>query len=79
MAKKDMTEAPIKDPTRGKLSEAALLGLRAASGPAAGLAAGAPVAMAVLTKAAATTTAQETFFMSMGSYAYGFPRFEGFA
>lgn len=68
MATKDMTEAPMKDPARDKLSEAALVG--AAEGPSPAMGPGAargasPTANATLTETAATRRAKESFFMSM--------------
>lgn len=59
-AKKDKTEAPIKEPTRG--AEAPLLG----PGPGDGAGASA-AATAALMEAAAMRRAQVTFFMSMTS------------
>ncbi|KAL9289881.1 hypothetical protein ACSQ67_024346 [Phaseolus vulgaris] len=57
-AKKDKTEAPTKEPTRGKAAEAPLLGLGAGAGTSA-------AATVALTEAAAMRIAQVTFLMSM--------------
>ncbi|KAF1897960.1 hypothetical protein Lal_00032722 [Lupinus albus] len=57
-AKKDNTDAPTKDPTRGKVAEAPLLGAGAGAGTSV-------AATTAVIEAAAMTTAQKTFFISM--------------
>ncbi|KAF1866629.1 hypothetical protein Lal_00018013 [Lupinus albus] len=57
-ARKDNTEAPTKEPTRGNVAEAPLLGPGAGAGTSV-------AAMAALMEAAAMRTAHATFFISM--------------